>query len=438
MRMNPAFTDANVYRIDVSTGAMRQLTHHKGAALEVATSISPDGKTLLITSNARDGRDNVALMDAASGTMHWVTHTDWSADAGGFSADGRWFDYLVNADGRVTTFLVDRNDMKARALHMPTGLTYPTGRDGGFSPDGKRLLVSFQNAQRPADLWVYDPVSRHARQLTHSSLASLRPDDIPPARLVHYRSFDGTLISAYVWVPYNLRRDGSHPAVVLPHGGPAGQVVDRFNPLAAALASRGYLCIAANVRGSSGYGATFQKMNYQDLGGGDLKDEVYARKFLIDTGYVDPHKVGITGGSYGGFMTLMAIGKTPGLWAAAVSRYGIIDWLAMLEKGDPLLHQYERTLLGDPVKDRQAYVDASPITYIDRVKAPLLVLQGVNDKRVPKEQAEQVVRTLRKKGRTVKAHYYAHEGHGFVRREDRIDDTRRTLAWFDKYLKGTP
>jgi len=163
---------------------------------------------------------------------------------------------------------------------------------------------------------------------------------------------------------------------------------------------------------------------------------VYATKFLQATGYVDAKKIGITGGSYGGFMTLMAIGKTPDIWAAGVELFGIIDWMTMLQHSDPELQQYERSLLGDPVNDKKVYEATSPIAYLQNVKAPLLVLQGENDPRVPKEEAEQVVALLQKDGKTVDAHYYPNEGHGFEKRENQIDSIRRTVAWLDKYLKG--
>jgi dipeptidyl aminopeptidase/acylaminoacyl peptidase len=236
-------------------------------------------------------------------------------------------------------------------------------------------------------------------------------------------------------MPFNLRRDGSNPALVIPHGGPTGQMVDYWNTDVAALASRGYICMAPNVRGSTGYGMEFQKANYQDLGGGDLQDEVYAAEFLKATGYVDPGKIGITGGSYGGFMTLMAVGKTPDRWAAGVELYGIISWFTMLQHSDPLLNQYLRSLLGDPETDRKVYEAASPISYIKDAQAPLLVLQGDNDIRVPKEEADQVVDILKKQGRTVEAHYYPNEGHGFLKRENQIDSIRRTVEWFDRYLR---
>jgi len=203
-----------------------------------------------------------------------------------------------------------------------------------------------------------------------------------------------------------------------------------------ALATRGYICIAPNVRGSTGYGMAFQQANVKDLGGGDLQDEIYGVKFLEATGYVDPKKIGITGGSYGGYMTLMAIGKAPDVWAAAVEEYGIINWLTMLQHEDPFLQQYEKSLLGDPEKDRAIYDADSPLTYIKNAKAPLLVLQGDNDIRVPKEEAEQVVKILQDSGKTVDAHYYPNEGHGFAKRENQIDAIRRTIDWFDRYLKG--
>jgi dipeptidyl aminopeptidase/acylaminoacyl peptidase len=181
----------------------------------------------------------------------------------------------------------------------------------------------------------------------------------------------------------------------------------------------------------------FQRANYKDLGGGDLQDEVYATKFLVATGYVDPKRIGITGGSYGGFMTLMAIGKVPDIWAAAVEEYGIINWSTMVHRSDPSLQQYIIGLLGDPEKDKKVYDATSPITFVHDVKAPLLVLQGDNDPRVPKEEAEQVVALLTKDGKTVDAHYYAGEGHGFSKREDQIDAITRALDWLDKYLKVT-
>ncbi len=435
-RINAGFTDASVYRIDAASGQKEELTRHEGQSRTSVSAISPDGKTLLVTADRPGGYPNVGLLDAATKKLTWVTDLKWEADAGEFSPDGKRFTYVVNEDGRTDGYLAETPTGKATKLSLPPGLNGFSGNPSTFSADGKRVLVSHQSSTQPGDLWVYDPAGRHATQLTFSAIASLAAAKLPPSELVHYKSFDGKIISAFLWVPYNLKRDASNPGIVLPHGGPTGQTVDSFNRFAAALASRGYVCVAPNVRGSTGYGMDFQKANVKDLGGGDLDDEVYGAKFLTATGFVDEKKIGITGGSYGGYMTLMAIGKKPELWAAAVEQFGIINWLTMLEHEDPFLQEYEKSLLGDPVKDREVYENASPIKFLRQAKAPLLVLQGENDIRVPKEEAEQVVAIYKETGKTVDSHFYPQEGHGFAKRENQIDAISRTVAWFDRYLKN--
>lgn len=435
-RINAGFTDASVYRIEAATGQKEDLTPHEGQMRTIASGVSPDGKTLLVTADRPGGYPNVALLDPATKKLTWVTDLKWEAEAGEFSPDGKWFTYAVNEDGRTDAYLADTATRIGTKLNLPPGLNGFSGNPSTFSPDGQQVLISHQSSAQPGDLWMYGVGAKRATQLTFSAIASLTAAKLPSSELVHYKTFDGKTISAFLWVPYNLKRDGSNPGIVLPHGGPTGQTVDSFNRWAAALASRGYVCVAPNVRGSTGYGIDFQKANVKDLGGGDLEDEVYAAKFLAATGYVDEKKIGMTGGSYGGYMTLMAIGKKPDLWAAAVEQYGIINWLTMLKHEDPFLQEYEKSLMGDPVKDREVYENASPIKFIRNAKAPLLVLQGENDIRVPKEEAEQVVAIYKETGKTVDAHYYAQEGHGFAKRENQIDAISRTLAWFDRYLKN--
>ena len=435
-RVNPPFTDADVYRIDVETGKMENLTAHQGTIRYLGSSLSPDNKTLLLSSDARGGYLNVALLDVATRKVTWVTDLKWETYSGNFSPDGKRFTYVVNEDGVIDAYLVDRSTNRADKIDLPHGLNAFSGNPNEFAPQSDRVIVSHEASNQPSDLWVYKFGTRHADQLTFTAIASLRATPLPPSQIVHYKSFDGKIITALLWVPFNLKRDGSNPAIVLPHGGPTGQMVDYWNTDVAALASRGYICIAPNPRGSTGYGLDFQKANFQDLGGGDLKDEIAGVDFLKTTGFVDPRKVGIYGGFYGGFMTLMAIGRTLDIWAAAVDEYGIISWLTMLKSSDPSLNEYLKGLLGNPEENRKIYEEDSPIIYIRSEKAPLLVLQGDNDPRVPKEEAQQVVDILKKEGRVVAVHYYPDEGHGFVKRENQIDSIRRTIAWFDQYLTG--
>ena len=435
-RANAGDTDSDIYAVEVATGQLENLTPHTGDVLYSVASVSPDGRTLLITSNEKSGYSNVALLDVASKKRTWVTDTKWEADAGEFSPDGKTFTYIVNADGRTNIYLVAGGSGQPTPLQFEKGITVPAGSPRAYSPSGNHLLISHQSSTEPADLWIYDLATRQSRQLTFSAVASLNPSRLPASQLVHYKTFDGKTISALLWVPFNLKRDGTNPGIVLPHGGPTGQTVDSFNKTAAALASRGYFCIAPNVRGSTGYGMEFQRANYKDIGGGDLQDEVYAAHFLANTGYVDARKIGITGGSYGGYMAMIAIGRTPEVWAASVELFGITDWLTEQEHEEPALQQYDQSILGDPVKDRKSYEDASPIKYFKDAKAPLLILQGANDIRDPKEEAEQAETILKQEGKVVDAHYYPDEGHGFAKRENQIDAMERTVKWFDRYLKG--
>jgi dipeptidyl aminopeptidase/acylaminoacyl peptidase len=435
-RYNASATDVSAWRIDVVSGKLEELTPHKGVALFAASDISMDGNWLALTSNVQSGHDEVALYDIARKKYRWVTHGIWDAQSGEFSPDGGSLTYSVNTDGRGEIHVFRIAEGRSEKYDLPDGTNAFVSGGRSFSSDGKRLLVSHQSSTTPADLHILDIERGTRTQLTQSALASLDSPNLPAAQLVHYASFDGTVVSAFMWLPFNLKRDGSAPAVVLVHGGPNYQSFDVFDRTAIALASRGYVCIAPNVRGSTGYGKAFEKANHQDVGGGDLQDEVFAGKFLVATGYVDAKKIGITGGSYGGFMALMAAGRTPDLWAAAVDLFGVTDWLTEQQHESPALQQYDQSLLGDPVKDKKIYEAASPTTYFHAIKAPVLVLQGENDARDPKEEAERAFDALRKAGKIVDAHYYPGEGHGFAKRENQIDALERTVAWFDRYLKG--
>jgi dipeptidyl aminopeptidase/acylaminoacyl peptidase len=426
--------DADTYRVDVKSGTAENLTPHTGKVRMLASEVSPDGKTLLMTSNEKGGYENVVLLDVASKKKRWVTDTQWEAQAGGFSPKGDTFTYILNADGRATINFVDVKTLKASDRGIPAGLNTPGAGPSAFREDGS-YLFSHQDSTHAPNLYLLSGGGA-ATQVTHNESPVLASAALPSSQLVTYKSFDGKLISAFVWVPFNVKRDGTAPVVVMPHGGPTGQTLDSFSPRAILLVSRGFVVIAPNVRGSTGYGMEFEKANYQDLGGADLKDEIAGVDFLKATGLIDTKKVGIWGGSYGGFMTLMAIGKNPDLWAAAVDEFGILNWYTMLEHSDARLQEYEKTLLGDPVKDKSVYEASSPLKYIREEKAPLLVLQGERDIRVPKEEAEQVVEILKTEGRTVDAVYYPEEGHGFIKREHQVDELTRSVDWFEKYLKG--
>ena len=435
-RTNAGFDSGDIYAVEIASGKQTNLTPHEGKQLNFGTDVSRDGGTVLMTSDQKGGYQNVALLDVSTKKLTWITDTQWEATAGAFSPDGNHFTYDINADGRSDLYLATRQGKSAK-LSLPPGVN-STLSPQQFSPDGHHLLVEHEAMNTPNDLWVYDIDTQRAQQLTHMAVASLTPRAIPGSELVHYKTFDGKIITAVLRVPFNLKRDGSNPAIIFPHGGPTGQTRDTWSRWSNALVTRGYIVLMPNPRGSSGYGMEFQRANYQDLGGGDLKDQMYGLDWLMNTGFVDPHKIGVFGGSYGGFMTLMLAAKEPDKFAAAVDLFGPLDWYTMMQHSDPLLGQYLRNLLGDPEKDSEIYKNTSPIKYVQNIRAPLLVLQGDNDSRVPKEETEQLVDILKKRGNVVDVVYYPDEGHGFDKLEHQIDAARRIVAWFEKYLGKSP
>jgi dipeptidyl aminopeptidase/acylaminoacyl peptidase len=432
-RADATSAETEAWMIDVTSGAQTRLTPpHKH---NTPADISPDGHYVALTTETASGVRQAALLDLRDKSLRVLKPDVWGQRSEGFSPNGRMLLFKSYVDGRTTFTAYDVASGKSEPLPLPDGFNEEASDQSGFSWDGARILFARQASNTPFDFWIVDARTGAARQVTRLGLASIDPARLPKAEIVHYQSFDGTVISAFLWIPFNLARDGKAPGVVLPHGGPSEQYFERFDRTAVALASRGFVVIAPNVRGSTGYGHAFEKANYKDLGGGDLKDEIAALHFMVDTGYVDPKRIGITGGSYGGFMTLMAIAKTPNLWAAGVDEYGVIDWQELLLHTDLPDRQYEMSFLGDPVKDKAVYAASSPLTYMKNATAPLLVLQGDNDTTVTKDQAEKVVDVLKSNGRTVDAHFYPGEGHGFSKREDQIDALERTVAWMEKYLK---
>ena len=423
-----------VWKVDVASGKATKLLG-KPDVIYTATGATPDGSAVALTTNDQTKQLHAVVYAPASGAIRTLKPTPWEQNSGAIGPDGRSMVVQTGEDGRQSLELVDLATLAERPFAMPPGVNATAGTQP-FTADSRRLMILHSGADSPTELQAFDVAAGKTLPLTHLAMASLAPEHLPKSKIVTYRSFDGTLVSAIVTMPFNLKRDGSNPAVVMPHGGPTGQTNDGFSRYATALASRGYVVIQPNPRGSTGYGLAFQKANYQDLGGGDLKDEVAAKQFLVDSGYVDPKRVGIFGGSYGGFMTLMAIGRTPDEFAAAVDLFGIIDWRTMWQHEDAELQAYQKSLLGSPDEFPKVYDANSPLTYINAAKAPLLVQQGENDIRVPAGQAKQVVEALKKKGNIVDSVFYPEEGHGFYKREHQQDSLQRMVDWFDKYLKG--
>jgi len=428
-------TDSNIFAVDVSTTESTLLTPHQGEKTYEANDVSPDGKFLLITSNAANGYQNAGLLEIASKKIHWLTNDKWEISGANFSPDGKSLLYTANVDGNIDIYLYDIASGKARPLPLPKGLNWPTGNVSPFTRDGSRLLYSHTGPTSPGDLWVYTFADSKSYQLTHSLVGGVRAEDMVEPYLVHYPSKDGKwTISAFVYVPYNLPRNGEHPAIVYVHGGPTSQTMNGFNRFIQFAANQGYIVIAPNYRGSTGYGKEFQQANLFDMGGGDLQDVLAAADWIKQTGYVDPKKLILMGRSYGGYLTMMGVTKAPDIWAAAVPIVPFVNWFTEMQNEDPLLQQSDLATMGDPVKNKALFEDRSPINFVDQIKAPLYLLAGGNDPRCPKSETQQVVDAIKKRGGVVEYKVYEEEGHVFARVENEIDAYKRVTDFLKAHV----
>ena len=428
-------TDANIFVADVATGESTLLTPHEGEQIYSVNDFSPDGKKLLITANAANGYDNVGLLEIASKKIVWLTKDKWEISGGNFSSDGKEVTWTANVDGNTGIYVHDLATDKTVALPIAEGVNTLGGAESAFSRDGSQLLYYHNGPNAPNDVWVYTRATGKSHQVTHSLLAGIRPEDMVEPFLAHFPSRDGKwTISAFVYVPYNMKRSGENAAIVYVHGGPASQNVNSFNRFIQYAANQGYMVIAPNYRGSTGYGKEFQQANLFDMGGGDLQDVLAAADWIKKTGFPDPKKIALIGGSYGGYLTMMGVTKAPEMWAAGVPIVPFVNWFTEIENEDPILQQSDLATMGDPKTSRALFEERSPIFFVDKISAPLMLLAGGNDPRCPKEETIQVVDAVKKRGGVAEYKIYENEGHGFSRVENQIDAYNRVADFLKAHV----
>ena len=423
---NASSNDADIFLVDLASVKTTKLTPHQGEQTYFVSDISPDGKTLLITSNAHNGYDNIGLLDIASQKIDWLTSDKWEISAGSFSPDGSTLTWAANVDGNTNLYLYNLATRNAEMLPLRAGVNDFGGNPTPWSRDGSKLLYYHNGPTAPNDVWTYDLKSKSTQQVTHALVGGIRSADMVEPYLVHFPSRDGKwTISAFAYIPNNIPRNGKFPAIVYIHGGPTSQFVNSFNRSIQYLVNQGYLVIAPNFRGSTGYGREFMNGNYRDEGGGDLTDIVDAAEWIARSGFVDKKKLVSMGGSYGGYLTMMAVTKYPDMWGAGVAIVPYTNWFTELATEDPAIREYDISIMGDPVTNKALYEDRSPINFIDRITAPILLIAGGNDVRDPRGEAEQVAAAIKKKGGVVQLKIYENEGHQFSRIENQIDAYQR-------------
>ncbi len=429
--------DSDIYLHDRTTGKTTLLTPDDPPNTEVANSpqdFSPDGKRLYYTTDAGSEFAYLVHYDLETGRRAEVLKTHWDVLGAGFSRDGRWLTVAINDDARTDLRVFRYAGMQPVELPALPGADVT---NVAFSNDGK-LMSFYAEAAGPRDLYLRDLESGEVRQLTHALSPDIDPRDLVEAEVVRFKSYDGVEIPGLLYKPHQAGPANKVPALVRVHGGPGGQSRIGYNGSVQFFVNHGYAVYAINNRGSSGYGKTFYAMDDRKHGAADLDDCVASKRMLAATGWVDPERIGIYGASYGGYMVLAALAFRPREFALGVDVYGVSNWLRTLES-IPAWWGAERDSIykemGDPKADAEYLRRISPLFHADRIERPLIVLQGVNDPRVLKQESDEIVEAVRKKGVPVEYLLFENEGHGFDRKESQERAYQATLLFLDKYLK---
>lgn len=424
--VNRGRSDQNALIVVLPDGGTRRLTPEEPAALHSVVGVRTGA--LLVRSDR--GRDLVGLATIAlDGSFAWWRHPDHEIEA----ADGALkVVYATNVEGySEVRFASDGHDDKIAGL--PDGALALDLIGDGLSIAGDTVAIAWARYDAPSAVYVARRGAA-ARELVPPVLAGLDPVDLPETRLVSWSSFDGRTIPGFLLTPHGVP-DEPRPTVIDVHGGPEGQARPNWNPRSVALVASGFNVLWPNVRGSSGYGKAFRALDDVEKRLDSVRDLDAAAAWLVEAGIAPPGKIGVIGQSYGGYMTLAAIAFFPGrAWAAAVDVYGIANFISFFEHTDAWRRPLRAAEYGDPVKDRELLVSLSPITRLDAIRAPLLVIHGANDPRVPIGETEQIVAALRGKGRTVEYLRYEDEGHGLAKTANRADAYPKVVDFFRRHM----
>ncbi|HLN63800.1 MAG TPA: S9 family peptidase [Symbiobacteriaceae bacterium] len=478
---NPRDTD--IFLRDVETGEVRQLT--PGARLMVAASFSPDGTQLLATEDYSNTDQDLWVFNLATGEGRNLTaHPGreakhfpgpWRKDGKGFyfiSDDQREFlavgyydleadrkEYVITPDWDVEALAVSgRHDLMAYAVNeagcsvlhvvdLTTGkeLPLPTLPKGivanlkfAGQDEQRRLFVQMGAYNQAGALYVLDLDRQEFRLLTPSMLGNIPAESFVEPDLVHIETFDGQKVPAWLYRPAGLAPGQKVPAVLSIHGGPETQERAGYNygGFYQYLLSRGIAILAPNVRGSTGFGIKWQKAIHRDWGGAELKDMEACARYLQSLDFVDGERLGVWGGSFGGFATLSCASRLPGYWACAVDFCGPSNLVTFAGSVPEHWKPVMKGWVGDPEEDREMLLERSPITYVDQIRCPLMVVQGATDPRVVKAESDQMVERLRALGREVEYLVFEDEGHGFTRRTNQLKGYGAMADFLIKHLVG--
>lgn len=430
-------SESKLYLYDIATRKLSEVSEPDKPGLYSGSGFSDDKKHFFYTTDAGSEFSYLVSYETESGARQVIYETDWDVMGGWLSENDRYRIVLINEDAR--------NVIKIFDLSTGEEVVYPEipGTDilnVNISDSEKYLLLTLGSSKTSGDLYLWEIGSAEPVRLTSTMNSEINADYLVNAEVIRFKSFDSLEIPAIFYKPLTATRKNKVPALVSVHGGPGGQSRVGFNPRTQYLVNHGYAVLAVNNRGSSGYGKSFFKMDDRNHGDKDLKDCIWGKKWLQSLDYIDSTRIGIIGGSYGGFMTMAAMAFHPDEFMVGINFYGVTNWLRTLKSIPPYWESFREALyseMGDPfTADSVRLYNISPLFHAGNIRNPVMVLQGANDPRVLQVESDEIIAAVKANDVPVEYIIFPDEGHGFLKKENEIKGDSLILVFLDKFLKN--
>jgi dipeptidyl aminopeptidase/acylaminoacyl peptidase len=429
----PSTRNLDGYVMNADGTDQKRIFRVRAGSQDAVAGWHPDGTRIAVTSDA-SGMHRAGILDLESGAVRWLSPESADEFAMRFSKTGRYLLTGRNVDAQHRLFVYDTETGHGEPVPLPAGIV----TNGQWANDDRRLVVLYSTPTSRPTLALHDVEAGVTETLVPAEYGSIDPGDFVDAEHIWYESFDGLRIPALLYTPRDVPTGTTLPAMVYVHGGPTGQWTRSFDIFAQFMVSRGFVVIEPNIRGSTGYGVGFRDAALKDWGGKDLEDVEYAARHVRSLPQVDPARLCVYGGSYGGFMTFIASTKKPDLWKAAVAAVGICDLHAMWDESYEHFRYFLREQMGDPELDRALWRDRSAIEFAHQLRARLLMLHGTNDPRCPVSQSrmfrDKLVALGKREGVDWDYVEYTDQGHGSIDIAAKTERMRLIADWLDRAL----